>query len=91
MGVEPVHLKLSLDSLSNVVAISGSSSTTAVNIWGEIMDFEAVLVTDSGSSSRPCISSDSDTILKNMVNIIDLKLWMLTLKTTPQMVVPVLV
>lgn len=73
MGVEPMHFKLSLDSLGNMIAIGGSTGTAAVNVRGEIMNFEAVLVTNSGSSSRSCISSDSNTILKNMVNIIDLK------------------
>jgi hypothetical protein len=73
MGVEPMHFKLSLDSLGNMVAIGGSTGTAAVNVRGEIMNFEAVLVTNSGSSSGSCISSDSNTILKNMVNIIDLK------------------
>ena len=65
VSIVPVHFELPLNPLGNMVAISGGTSTAAVDIWGQVMDLEAVLVSNSGSSGRPGISSDSNTVLKN--------------------------
>jgi hypothetical protein len=87
MRVKPVHFELAPDPLSDVVAISSCSSSASVDIWGQVMNLEAVLVTDGLSTGGSGISCDTNAIL-NMVNMIQFEL---TLKTTPQMVVPVLV
>ena len=89
-SVHSMQLKLSLDHLSDVVAIGGRTGTSAVNVGSHVMQLGAVFVGHSGTGSRSRISSEYNTVLYKLISHL-LELLKLTLKTHPQMVVPVLV
>ncbi len=46
-----------------MVAISGSTSTTAVNVRGKVMDLLAVLVSDDGTSSGSGVGCQHYSVL----------------------------
>ena len=58
----------------DLLSICSSSSTTAVNVWGNVMNLFAVLVYNGGVASRARISPEDDPILPtrpfNTLNIL---------------------
>ncbi len=77
----------------NVVTIGSCTSTGSVNVRCHGMELCAVLVSDDGASSGSCISSEYNSALKKQICEMSrfAVAWKLTLKTAPQIVVPVLV
>jgi len=63
VSVESVELQFAFDHFSDVVAISSGSSTAAEDVWGEVMDLLAVLITDDAASGGTGVSCKSDSFL----------------------------
>jgi len=80
-----------------VIAISGCACTSTENVRGKVVELFTVLVGNDGASSGSGICAKDDTSLySTKTNFRSTALaneaqGVLTLKTTPQIVVPVLV
>jgi len=82
----------------DLLGIRGSTSTTTVNVVGDLVDLFAVLVYDGGVASSTGVSSEHDPILKTQSEPsceepFEGWVWSSfgrTLYTQPTMVVPVL-
>merc|ERR1712032_1629540 len=63
-----MKLEFARDHLCRILSVGRSSRATAVDIWGDVMDFFAVFVRHDISLSGPCVRSQNDAILENDTN-----------------------
>lgn len=63
-----MQFEFSLDHFSDVVAVGSSTCATAENVWRKVVNLLAVLVANQRATGGSCVSSESNSVLKILVN-----------------------